>query len=132
MGAVRYGMNYAGGILGSSTEYGLKISNCYNIGSLLAAGRSDVIVGNGVNSNSITNCYYLADEETAETNGVTGKTAAQFKSGEVAYLLQAGQNEAVWGQTIGTDAHPVLDGAKKVYRNEAYDGCQAGKRTGTV
>ena len=103
----------------------MKISNCYHAGLILPAGNSGAIVGNGVN-NSTTNCYYLADEETAETNGVTGKTAAQFKSGEVAYLLQDGQNEAVWGQTIGTDAHPVLGGEKKVYRNEAYDGCQAG------
>ncbi len=127
MSTVNYGMYYAGGILGSSTEYGLKISNCYHAGLIVPMDKSGAIVGNGVN-NSTTNCYYLADKETAETNGVTGKTAAQFKSGEVAYLLQAGnKTEAVWGQTIGTDAYPVLGGEKKVYRNEAYGGCQIGK-----
>lgn len=47
----------------------------------------------------------------------SAKTAEQFASGEVAYLL----GEA-WGQAIGTDAYPVLGGAK-VYKG--YASCTA-------
>ena len=59
----------------------------------------------------ITNCYYLADTE--DENG--GKTAEQFKSGEVAYLLNGSKSE---GDTVhfyqnlsgeNADALPVLD-----------------------
>jgi len=77
---------------------------------------------------SIENCYFLS--ETDDEYGTIGKTAAQFASGEVAYLLQAGQvgediwddetgawigtaePAQIWGQTIGEDAYPVLKGAK--------------------
>ncbi|MEE1218489.1 MAG: dockerin type I repeat-containing protein, partial [Ruminococcus sp.] len=57
----------------------------------------------GINQGTITNSYYLADEETEDG----GKTSEQFASGEVAYLL----GEA-FGQKIGTDACPVLAGDK--------------------
>ena len=62
-----------------------------------------------------TNCYYL--DTSAETSkGGTAKTAAEFKSDYVAYLLQQALNDAapgttaaqVWGQRIGTDDYPVL------------------------
>lgn len=47
----------------------------------------------------IVNSYYLADSESADG----GKTAAQFASGEVAYLLNGSVStgDLVWGQTIG-------------------------------
>ncbi|MCQ2207616.1 MAG: hypothetical protein MJZ02_05290, partial [Paludibacteraceae bacterium] len=56
-------------------------------------------------NSSAEDCYYLSNETTA--NG--GRTAEQFRSGMVAYEL--GES---WGQTIGTDDYPVLDG-EKVY-----------------
>ena len=43
------------------------------------------------------------------------KTIEQFKSGEVAYLLQGEQETHVWGQTIGLDKIPTL-GGEKVYQ----------------
>ena len=62
---------------------------------------------------SIENCYFLS--ETDDEYGTIGKTAAQFASGEVAYLLSQGENGSIWGQTIGTDAYPIL-GGDKVYQ----------------
>ncbi|MBQ7344529.1 MAG: hypothetical protein IJW45_00515 [Oscillospiraceae bacterium] len=63
--------------------------------------------------------YYLSDTETEDG----GKTAAQFASGEVAYLLNGStdQGELAWGQTIGTDPWPVL-GGETVYKLAYCDG----------
>ena len=119
-----------GGVCGCSTEL---ILNCYNIGTVTAASSGADISGIcGYNFGPIKNCYYLADTE--DENG--GKTAAQFASGEIAYLLLqgctvgAGEGEnavtysgSVWGQTIGTDTYPTLGGAK-VYKNAIYKGCE--------
>ena len=66
------------------------------------------------NSVDITNCYYLADSETDEIEGTTCKTADQFKSGEVAYLLSQGTEGSVWGQQLGTDDYPVLSDYKVI------------------
>jgi hypothetical protein len=53
---------------------------------------------------------------------VEDKTTAQFESGEVAYLLhelttpdEDGNIPQIWGQTIGTDKRPVLNGEKVYY-----------------
>ena len=98
-----------GGVCGCSIA---PISNCYNIGTVTATGSDADISGIcGYNFGSITNCYYLADTE--DENG--GKTAEQFKSGEVAYLLNGSKSE---GDTVyfyqnlsgeNADALPVLD-----------------------
>ena len=58
-------------------------------------------------------------------NGATGMTKDDFASGKVAYLLQKGQDDPVWGQTLadeGGDPYPVL-GGKTVYQNVTYSGC---------
>ena len=117
-----------GGVCGCSLA---PISNCYNIGTVTATS-SDADISSicGFNYGPITNCYYLADTE--DENG--GKTAAQFASGEVAYLLSQGcstgegdntvtYDGSIWGQTIGTDTYPTLGGAK-VYKNATYNGCE--------
>ena len=120
-----------GGVCGSSTEL---ISNCYNIGTVTAASSDADISGIcGYNFGPIKNCYYLADTE--DENG--GKTAAQFASGEIAYLLSQGCSTGVgdntvtfdgsiWGQKLGEngDTYPVLDITKRVYQVDKYDGCE--------
>lgn len=71
------------------------------------------------------NCYYLEDNYIAEEDGTFGMAEDDFASGEVAYRLQEGQKEPVWGQTLadeGGDLYPVL-GGKTVYQNETYSGC---------
>ena len=102
------------------------ITNSYNTGSV--SGASDDVGGVcGYNYNgTIENSYYLencnADGKTFTNSYGTAQTSEQFASGEVAHLLQKEQETAVWGQKIGTDKLPVLNG-KKVYRNTIYSGC---------
>jgi len=98
------GTNYVGGIAGYHAG---TIQNCYAddsvvlvsegstgavVGHLAGTAENCYAIGNAVigyyNSgySYVNNCYYLAETETEDG----GKTAAQFKNGEVAYLLQAG------------------------------------------
>ena len=120
-----------GGVCGCSIA---PISNCYNIGTVTATSSGADISGVcGYYFGPVTNCYYLADTE--DENG--GKTAAQFASGEIAYLLSqgctVGEDEnavtysgSVWGQALGGngDTYPVLDITKRVYQVDKYDGCE--------
>ncbi|MEE0061188.1 MAG: hypothetical protein UE295_10215, partial [Acutalibacteraceae bacterium] len=87
---------------------------------------------------TITNCYYY--NEPANNNG--GIPLEDFASGEIAYLLQAGVPEEdiydddwnyidtitpfVWGQKIGTDKFPVINGDKVYY---GYKDCNATEKT---
>ena len=122
-----------GGVCGCSLA---PISNCYNIGTVTATSSGADISGIcGYYFGPVTNCYYLADTE--DENG--GKTAAQFASGEIAYLLSQGctvgegegenavtYSGSVWGQALGEngDTYPVLDITKRVYQVDKYDGCE--------
>ncbi len=124
---------YAGGIAGSS---GGGVSNCYNTARVSGGAANSIGGVAGVNSGSVrncyssgaasgvagsgggsvSNCYYLAESETDTIEGTTFKTAEQFASGEVAWLLQSKQNDDVWGQDIGEDASPLLTAQSRVYR----------------
>ncbi len=97
--------NNVGAIVGWNN--GGVVENCYST-STVKVGNDPVskVVGNG----TAKNCYYLAEKETESQNGVAGKTAAQFKSGEVAYLLNGSKDNGTWKQTIGTDAFPNFTG----------------------
>ncbi len=72
----------------------------------------------------MTNCFYLntADKGAGDgdSGGTTEKTAEEFASGEVAWLLQGEKVDQVWGQGLkdGSDKYPVLtnDSEKKVYK----------------
>ena len=75
------------------------VQNCY------AYGSSCVGYYDG-NYSTVENCYYLSETETEDG----GKTAEQFARGEVAYLLQQGNTEQVWGQDNNqAGATPVFD-----------------------
>ena len=71
------------------------------------------------NVRGCSNCFYLADEVNANSAG-TAVTAAQMASGEMAYKLGA-----AYGQTIGTDALPVLGGPQVYY---GYTSCKAAEK----
>ena len=103
------------------------IESCYNTGAISGVNESTNIGGiAGISQNaSLTNCYYLdssASKGIASGIGTaTAKSAAEFASGEVAYLLQGTQTEQVWGQTLigeSKDIEPVYTGdwSKKVYK----------------
>ncbi len=99
----------AGGIAGSTCN----IKNCYNTGTVSGGGNAGGILVDNEDKALVENCYYL---DTCGAGGKgTAKTADEFSSGEVAYLLQAGQSAQIWGQTVGSD-YPELtgDAEKKV------------------
>ena len=108
------------------------ITNCYNTGSVSGTGVNvGGVIGRNESNATIKNCYYDSTIYTGTAIGydggttekVEGKTTEQYKTGEVAYLLQLDQSDEVWGQTIGTDTYPTLGGAK-VYKNADYKGCE--------
>ena len=117
----------AGGIIGLFDGRGSVLQNCFNAGAITNEnsynGDSGAIVGTPYGE--CVNNFYLADFETDSRDGTTSKTASQFASGEVAYLLQSAQigTDIVWGQLIGQDAYPVLEGAT-VYNVENCCGGQ--------
>ena len=128
-GSVNGTSDSVGGVIGSN--YGT-ITNCYNIGSVSGSeGNVGGVIGRNESNASITNCYYDSTIYTGNAIGansgtatkVEGKTTEQYKTGEVAYLLQLDQSDEVWGQTIGTDTYPTLGGAK-VYKTATYNGCE--------
>lgn len=125
------GGNVVGGVCGLMVSFRVTISNCYNTGTVTGSGSNvGAVYGkngrgqSGDGQGSITNCYYQSEETTSTQEGATPKTAEQFKSGEVACLLQGSQTTQAWGQTLGTDNYPVLttDGARKVYAYSIYNG----------
>ena len=125
------GNSSVGGVCNSNNG---TITGCYNTGAVSSNGNS---VG-GVcvdNYRTITNCYYLSGTATGGigSTDVTGsaeaKTATQFESGEVCYLLNGSRSEGTednplaWYQNIDKegavkDAYPVLDNTHGV----AYQG----------
>ena len=126
-GSVSGTERYVGGVSGCNKG---NITNGYNAGSVSGTGYVGGVSGENYGG-TITSCYYDSTIYTGNAIGknssgtitkVEGKTTEQYKTGEVAYLLQDGQAEEVWGQLIGTDTYPVLHGAK-VYKNITYLGC---------
>lgn len=105
-----------GGVVGY--EYSATVKNSYNIGKVKAPSSATTVGGVLGEIRTQTydptdkKLYYLdtaKDESTVfdSTLGVS-KTAAEFESGEIAWLLQDGQTEQIWGQKLGTDKYPVL------------------------
>ena len=116
--------DYVGGICGYNGASGSRIENCYN--SAAVSGSSYVGSVCGLNYAVITTCYYYLTTESelsgvgeSGTNAVSnahGKTAGQFNSGEVCYLLNASEEVFTWRQNLNSDNLPVLDESHgKVY-----------------
>lgn len=113
------------------------IKNCYNTGAVTSTtgseaggicGSSSPAKGTALFNNycidSVTyGCWWSTDRTKGFLKGaVESKTAEQFASGEVAYLLNSGKTDGtqVWLQTIGTDFLPQFTGTT-VYQVEQYD-----------
>ena len=123
---------YAGGVCGSNYSFSSSqstITNCYNTGSVTVSvtgsGNGNIYAGgvcgyNGYHS-TIDNCYCLysglvgigGSHEGSTANNVESKTNDQFASGEVAWLLNKGQTNGPWRQTLDADDYPVLDNNHK-------------------
>ena len=118
------GSGDVGGIVGynNSDPYSGNVStvkNCYNTGAVISGNSSNVggVVGQ-IATGDVSDCYYLntsaaegigsvTEPDDTEVTNVESKTAEQYASGEVAWLLQSGQaeqNGQVWGQQNLGDA----------------------------
>ena len=116
-----------GGLCGYNNEG--TVTNCYNTGKVTSRyfgfGSNNVGGVCGKNWGSVTNCYYLtgkANSGIGEGSGdATEKSADEFASGEVAWLLSTGENGEIWGQNLTLDPkddYPVLGGLKVVQSGE--------------
>lgn len=103
------GGEYVGGIAGYSENS--EITNCFFIGTVSGTNTNGI-----ANGDTIENCYFQSD-----STDINARTEKQFKSGEVAELLNMlpnGGTQEVWGQTIGADAYPcALTSDNKVIRD---------------
>ena len=107
------------------------MKNCYVSGPVIGAREAGQITGYAGNGEAI-NClgigdiqgYYFEDMNDAMLRGnpastncystvpdknATVVTPEQIASGELTYLLNGGDENGVWKQTIGEDTHPTLD-----------------------
>lgn len=129
---------YIGGILGYINHTSGGVRNCYNYGKVQNGGGNycGAIVGRlcGHAAAHYTDNYYL---DTSAPNGFGSgsdsttaiaptKTAAQFESGEVCYLVNSETStggKAIWKQDIDNgntpyDRYPVFDAAAVYFRSD--------------
>lgn len=120
-GSVR-GFSTIGGVCGLNEKGGI-IENSFNEGTVSGQSHVGGVCGYDYNYDGrLTNCYYLSNTATGGINGkdvsgkAEGKSIEQFKSGEVAWLLNGSTSvptegsTLVWYQKLGdnADAYPVL------------------------
>ncbi|MCR4922348.1 MAG: CotH kinase family protein [Bacteroidaceae bacterium] len=87
-----------------------KAYNCYAIGSIEGYYYEDMRDAMLRGNTQTSNCYSSVPASNAELI-----TEEQVASGELCYLLnQDSQSNPVWYQTLGHDAHPVLDATHSV------------------
>lgn len=116
-----------GGVCGNNASFDSQsttITNCYNTGSVTVSvtgsGNGNIYAGGvcGFNSETITNCYWLevtglngCGRDVGTVTEVEYKTAEEFASGEVAWLLNSNQENGPWRQDLsgGNDNYPTLD-----------------------
>lgn len=115
---------YSGGIVGPNNQ-GI-VSNCLSIAEINPTTEqySD-FAGGGICGQArtleiaqqITNCFYLSNLSigignlSSELPGTRKLSEGELASGEIAYLLQQGQSEQVWGQMLSGNAQyatPIL------------------------
>ena len=124
------GQNIVGGVCGNSC--GVTTTNCFNVGTVSGQSHVGGVCGYDYNYDGrLTNCYYLSNTATGGINGkdvsgkAEGKSIEQFKSGEVAWLLNGSTSVPTEGRTLAwyqklgenADAYPVL---KSTGNNTVY------------
>lgn len=121
-------LNYCGGLIGYLKTGLLSSStgayNCFAYVKFEGDGNNGGFIGYlSSNKWKYSNCYYVPSENTtvscANYSTITAAecTVEQLSSGEIAYTLQNGREEMVWGQN--TDLlHPILttDSVYRVYK----------------
>ena len=124
------GQTFVGGVCGNGC--GVTTTNCFNGGTVSGQSHVSGVCGYDYNyDGTLTNCYYLSDTATGGINGkdvsgkAEGKSIEQFKSGEVAWLLNGSTSVPTEGRTLAwyqklgenADAYPVL---KSTGNNTVY------------
>ena len=94
----------AGGVVGTNFMVSV-VENVFSLGEVVAKAADGASVGGNSTKGEVRHAY--ATRQYRVTEGNTLVTEEQMQSGEVAWLL----GEA-FGQTIGEDEHPVLDGLR--------------------
>lgn len=113
-----------GGVIGYMYGSSTSATNCYNAGDVIGSSEYVGEICGQLYSGTVRNCYYL----TSTSDNAGGKTAAQFASGEVTWLLNGKQPTGAWGQLLGTNKLPVLDNTNKVYYG--YPSCDVSSNIG--
>ncbi|MEA4954537.1 MAG: YDG domain-containing protein [Pseudoflavonifractor sp.] len=122
-----------GGICGRNHEYA-SITSCFNYGAVSNNTDCGAAVGvNGSSNTTLSNCYF--DTNTSVSNGigydysgsgsVSGKTTAEFSSGEVCYRMNNGVSDGTqaWYQYIDTgtlDTYPQFSGGRVIQSGYRY------------
>ncbi len=118
---------YRGGLVGYNCAY---LQNCYTSDSAVVGYNNENYGG------AFDKVYFLSDTEDSY-DGTIAKSAEDFDSGAVAYLLQSAVEgeligyddndepvyatpEQIWGQKIGSDAYPTI-GKDTVVEDEYTD-----------
>ena len=124
------GQKFVGGVCGNGC--GVTTTNCFNEGTVSGQNFVGGVCGYDYNYDGrLTNCYYLSNTATGGINGkdvsgkAEGKSIEQFKSGEVAWLLNGSTSVPTEGRTLAwyqklgenADAYPVL---KSTGNNTVY------------
>ncbi len=117
-GAIGAANDQGGGGITGNYRANTKITGCYNIGAVTAGrgiapqGIGCYLDGSQPSEEDVKNNYYLAETESDDG----GKTAEQFASGEVAWLLNEGNTDGTqaYYQTCG-EGTPAFTG-QTVYR----------------
>ena len=132
--------NNVGGILGVNMRNGgyvkLYMTNCYSTGAIKGNDENGQLTGWSGDDAVLENCYAIGDMTSCDgfarlglgstvkncfcdknltwNNHPTYVTVEQLASGEVAYKLGK-----AFGQTIGTDGHPVFNAPAVLYVGDA-------------
>ena len=107
VGEIEDNLYFSGGlfaVVGDATSIKTTDNTVIHIENSFAIGKENLVdkVGDRTEFH-ITNSFY----QTTYSSDTT-KTEAEFKDGTVALALHYGKDGDVWGQKIGTEAHPTL------------------------
>jgi len=106
--------SYEGGLVGALNRTTIRKS--YNIGLVKGDTNIGCITAENLD-NVFMDVFYLPIDGVSPiygvnqmSDGIIAKTAEDFANGTVCVLLNEGQTPTPWGQEIGIDASPVLNG----------------------
>ena len=113
----RSGGSTVGAIWGWSGGGTANIIHCLENGTYTNCSPFNPIAIQYGGTKNISRSFYVTPKNSGNEYG-TLATAEMLANGHVAFYLQSGHEDLVWGQAIGTDAAPLLTSAetKRVYR----------------